>query len=116
MGDFKALSSQRFAFYYWARVGTATCQICQRRTSSKRIRAIGEQGPRGGPTQRPATTLEFHRKFRRRTPKRTRASAVASPVHEFPDLGDNDGTFTNRGSDALDRSRPDIADRKDPRA
>jgi hypothetical protein len=50
------------------------------------------------------------------TPKRTRVSAVASPVHEFPDFGDNDGTFTNRGSNALDRSRPHIADRKDSRA
>jgi hypothetical protein len=43
-------------------------------------------------------------------------SAVASPVHEFPDFGDNDGTFTNRGSNALDRSRPHIVDRKDSRA
>jgi hypothetical protein len=35
MGDFKALSWQGFAFYYWGRVRTATCQICQHQTSPK---------------------------------------------------------------------------------
>jgi hypothetical protein len=34
--------------------------------------------------------------------KRTQRSVFASPVHEFPDFGNNDGTFTNRGSDTLD--------------
>jgi hypothetical protein len=36
------------------------------------------------------------------TPNGHRGSVFASPVHEFPDFGNNDGTFTNRGSDTLD--------------
>ena len=61
----------------------------------------GCRGPFHGIARRPIAQWRGPRRTRPYT-KRTQGSVFASPVHEFPDFGNNDGTFTNRGSDTLD--------------